>query len=96
MAAVTLQRKSLNTVAQDQKKLITQAGLERKTEQFNTLKSWEVYREGLLTHHRKILENVFERMDKRVQVSEHSMSRIIAFYQQRTEFEENCSKFYRD
>jgi hypothetical protein len=57
----------------EMKRLVSEASIERKSAVFGNLKAWELYRDTTLVGHRRILETVFERLEKRSETSDHSV-----------------------
>lgn len=75
--------------------MITEAGLERKSNVFNSLKKWDAYRDGAIIEHRKIMDSIHSRLEKRAEWSDRSVANLIKIYERRIEYELDCSKFYQ-
>jgi hypothetical protein len=73
--------------------LIIEAGLERKSNVFNNLKKWDAYRAGAIIEHRRIMDSIHNRLEKRAEWSDRSIVNLIKIYERRIEYELECSKF---
>ncbi|KAM3128660.1 hypothetical protein pb186bvf_019228 [Paramecium bursaria] len=87
------QMKQAEITKQETKKLVSQAGLERKTEAFEQSRNWEFFRLGQMNQHKQIIDSIWGRIQRNIQTSDDSMKLLIQVFKQRIEQEEVQVKY---
>ncbi|KAL4457036.1 hypothetical protein ABPG74_014674 [Tetrahymena malaccensis] len=87
----------LKTLSEDRSSkdsAILQVCKERKKESFNQLKNWDDRRTQFLTIHKNIIDSIYFKIEKRMKISQDSMSQVLKFFKERRDQEQSYSKLF--
>ncbi|EAR99527.2 hypothetical protein TTHERM_00137900 (macronuclear) [Tetrahymena thermophila SB210] len=87
----------LKTLSEDRNSrdsAILQVCKERKKESFNQLKNWDDRRTQFLTIHKNIIDSIYFKIEKRMKISQDSMSQVLKFFKERRDQEQSYSKLF--
>ncbi|KAL4508318.1 hypothetical protein ABPG72_003622 [Tetrahymena utriculariae] len=87
----------LKTLSEDRNSkdsAILQVCKERKKESFYQLKNWDDRRTQFLNTHKNIIDSIYFKIEKRMKISQDSMSQVLKFFKERRDQEQSYSKLF--